>query len=294
MLFDLRGRGRRRTVKVIYVSLALLFGVGFVGFGVGVGGGGGGLLDAFTNNNGTNGASFDAEIKKDRKLVAAQPSNPAPLAKLIQDLLRQAGTGDNYNSTEGTFTAKASGLLHEAQKDWQRYLALNPSKPSSDLASEMLQVFSGPGGLNEPAAAVSAMQIVIAGRPPSEALYADLAQLSYKAGNTRQGDLASTKAVALAPKAQRILVKTQLEQLKKNPTGGEESSSTAETGTSPGGEISNGGASGASGASGAAAAKALSKGGTVTIGGKTYKIKPGGKGITTVPKTTSTAPAKGH
>ena len=31
MLFDLRGRGRRRTVQVIYIGLALLFGVGFVG-----------------------------------------------------------------------------------------------------------------------------------------------------------------------------------------------------------------------------------------------------------------------
>ena len=35
MLFDLRGRGRRRAVRVIYMGLALLFGVGFVGFGVG-------------------------------------------------------------------------------------------------------------------------------------------------------------------------------------------------------------------------------------------------------------------
>ena len=30
MLFDLRGRGRRRTVRVIYTGLAVLMGVGLV------------------------------------------------------------------------------------------------------------------------------------------------------------------------------------------------------------------------------------------------------------------------
>ena len=44
MLFDLRGKGRRRAVRVIYIGLALLMGVGLVGFGIGGGFGGGGLL----------------------------------------------------------------------------------------------------------------------------------------------------------------------------------------------------------------------------------------------------------
>jgi hypothetical protein len=283
MLFDLRGRGRRRVVKVVYIGLALLFGVGFIGFGVGVGGGGGGLLDAFTNNNGTSSASFDKQIKADRKAVAAQPRNPAPLATLIQDLLRQAGTGENYNSTEASFTTKAKGLLREAKADWQSYLALEPKNPSSDVANEMLSVFYGPGSLNEPANAVAAMQIVIAGRPPSEGLYASLAQLAYIAGNTRQGDLASAKAVSLAPVAQRGLLRTRLAAIKKNPKGESETSSTAVSSTA------SAGAAGAAGSS------------TIKIGGKTYTVKPGststgttstgaGTSSTSAPKTsTSTA-----
>jgi hypothetical protein len=263
MLFDLRGRSRRRVVKVVYIGLALLFGVGFIGFGVGVGSGGGGLLDALTNNSGSSGASFSAEIKKDRKAVAAQPNNPAPLANLIQDLLRQAGTGENYNNTEGAFTSKAQGLLHEARDNWQHYLAMNPSNPSSDVASEMLQVFGGPGGLNEPTAAVAALQIVIADRPPSEALYADLAEFSYKAGNTRQGDLASAKAVSLAPKTERGLLRAQLADVKKNPKGREGASSSSAASTAATSTASSGAASG-----GAAS------GGSINIGGKTYKIKP--------------------
>ena len=43
MLFDLRGRGRRRLVQVIYIGLAGLIGLGLIGFGIGGGFGGGGL-----------------------------------------------------------------------------------------------------------------------------------------------------------------------------------------------------------------------------------------------------------
>src|SRR3712207_9142578 len=35
MLFDLRARGRRRTVQVVYASLAILLGGGLVLFGIG-------------------------------------------------------------------------------------------------------------------------------------------------------------------------------------------------------------------------------------------------------------------
>ena len=51
MLFDLRGRGRRRTVQVIYLSLAILMGGGLVLFGIG-GATSGGLFDAFSGNSG--------------------------------------------------------------------------------------------------------------------------------------------------------------------------------------------------------------------------------------------------
>ena len=49
MLFDLRGRGRRRTVQVIYLSLALLMGGGLVLFGIGSDQSGG-LVDAFSDD----------------------------------------------------------------------------------------------------------------------------------------------------------------------------------------------------------------------------------------------------
>ena len=75
MLFDLRGRGRRRTVQVVYVGLAVLFGAGLVLFGVGGGFGGTGILNAVNNNEGTNAASFSSQIKKYEKLARNNPSS---------------------------------------------------------------------------------------------------------------------------------------------------------------------------------------------------------------------------
>jgi hypothetical protein len=82
----------------------------------------------------------------------------------------------------------------------------------------MVTVF-GEEGLNQPAAAVQVLQIVVAARPKSAALYANLAIYAYKSHNVRVGDLASEKAVALAPAPERPRIKGQLAALKKNPTG---------------------------------------------------------------------------
>jgi len=56
MLFDLRGRGRRRTIQAIYVTLAVLMGGGLVFFGIG-GNTSGGLFDAFKGGSGSSRAA---------------------------------------------------------------------------------------------------------------------------------------------------------------------------------------------------------------------------------------------
>jgi len=59
MLFDLRGRGRRRTIKFVYITLAVLMGGGLVLFGIGGGGAmQGGLVDAITGTSSGNGAKW--------------------------------------------------------------------------------------------------------------------------------------------------------------------------------------------------------------------------------------------
>jgi hypothetical protein len=216
MLFDLRGKGRRRTVRMIYVGLALLMGVGLIGFGIGGGLGGGGLLNAASNNEGSNAASFANQIKKYRKITQQQPSNLQAWEKLTEAQLHEAG-GEAYVTSTG-LTSKGKELFSQAAQSWSSYLALNPPKPSAKLAQLVLPIYA-PGGLNQPAEAVQVLQIVVAAKPNSASRYAELAEYAYKAKNIRVGDLAAEKAVSLAPASQRVRLKKELEEVKKNPSG---------------------------------------------------------------------------
>jgi hypothetical protein len=219
MLFDLRGRHRRRAVKVIYIGLALLIGGGLILFGVGAGTGGGGLLNAATENEGSGGASFSSQIKKYEKATKANPSNVAAWEKLTAAELHEAG-GEAYVNSNGQPTSKGKELFSKTARSWESYLALNPPKPSVELAKLMVRVF-GEEGLNQPASAVQVLQLVVAAEPKNASYYAALAEYAYKAKNTRVGDLASSRAVSLAPAAQRPRVKSELEAVKKSPSGGE-------------------------------------------------------------------------
>jgi hypothetical protein len=218
MLFDLRGRGRRRTVRVIYGGLALLIGAGLVFFGVGAGVGGGGLLNSLTGSEGSSSASFANQIKKYQKLTKQQPNSVYGWEQLTLAQLHEAG-GEAY-FVNGKLTSRGKELFAQTAQSWSSYIALNPPKTNVEVAQEMVRVF-GEEGLNEPSEAVKVLQIVTAARPESAALYASLAEYAYKAHNTRIGDLASAKAVALAPAAQRKQLQTQLAEIKAHPSGPE-------------------------------------------------------------------------
>jgi hypothetical protein len=236
MLFDLRGRHRRRAVRIIYTGLAVLMGVGLVGFGIGGGfGGGGGLLNAANSNEGSSAASFSNQIKKYEKLTKQQPKNASAWENLANAELHEAG-GEKYVNSAGV-TPKGKELFARVAQAWNSYVALTPTKPNSELAQRMVTVF-GEEGLNEPAAEVAVLQIAVAARPTSAALYASLAEAAYKAHNTRVGDLAAAKAVSLAPAAERVRLKDELETVRKNPTG------TTSSAAAPASEVlTSGGAS---------------------------------------------------
>jgi hypothetical protein len=229
MLFDLRGRHRRRAVRVIYVGLAALIGVGLVGFGIGGGLGGGGIFSAASSGTGSGSTSFAAEVKKYRKETVAQPQNLAPWEGLTKALLHEGGGEAYVNQSTGAVTEKGKKLFKEASEAWSGYLALNPAKPSAELAQLVVRIYAEEG-LNEPAKAVEALQIIVAARPNSAALYAQLAEYAYKAKNERVGDLASEKAVSLAPAADRATVKSELAAIKKNPSGGGQTYTTTTNG----------------------------------------------------------------
>lgn len=215
MLFDLRGRGRRRTVQAIYLTLALLMGGGLVLFGIG-GATNGGLVDALGGGNSGGGSStnvFDKKIKAAEKQTAANPRDAAAWASLARLRFQDASSGGGYDDASSSFTDSGKKELGKVQQAWDRYLALNPPKPDANTALLMVQVF-GPTGLNKADEAVKAMEVVIEQRPASAGTYVQYAQLSYLAGQIRKGDLAAARAVSLAPKDQRSSLKDQLDSLK--------------------------------------------------------------------------------
>jgi hypothetical protein len=258
MLFDLRGRGRRRTVQAVYVGLALLFGVGFLGFGVGVGGSGGGspIEAIFGGKEGSSSSSYTKQISAAEARTRKSPAEAAAWAALANARVHEANGSEFYDETKQQFTSQGKELLTKVAQAWERYIALNPSKPDVTVAQEMLRVY-GQEGLNQPASAVQVMQLVIAAKPPSAALYGNLAGYAYQAKNTRVGDLAAQKTISLTPAAKRKEIEARLEQIKKNPTG------------NPSNETFTG-----------------------TTNGKVYTVKVGAKGAGTVIKTTTVAPAK--
>jgi hypothetical protein len=212
MLFDLRGRGRRRTVQVIYLALALLMGGGLVLFGIG-GGTNGGLFDAIGGSGGSN-ASVDAVFQKRldtfENRLKVNPQDPAALIGMTKLRVANASTGENYNQTQQAYTAKGLAELRQASTAWQRYLATKPAKPDLDTASAMTQAY-GPLGLKQYDKAVSSLEMVIAGRKETANLYAQLAILAAGAKQDRKSTLAEAKAIDLTPKAQRKQIKSAID-----------------------------------------------------------------------------------
>jgi tetratricopeptide (TPR) repeat protein len=213
MLFDLRGKGRRRTVRVIYASLAILMGGGLVLFGVGSDVSGG-LFNAFDSDGGQSvDTTFDKKVEDLEKRLETNPRNAEAWAELARARFQQSTIGDNFDANAGTYTDKGRQKLTEVKAAWNRHVALAGDKPDVDVANVMVQAF-GPSGLNELDEAVSAMEIVVDGRPESAGLYSQLAQLAYLAGQTRKGDLSADKAISLADKDERPQLRQQLDSFK--------------------------------------------------------------------------------
>jgi hypothetical protein len=228
MLFDLRGRGRRTTVRVVYIGLAVLLGGSLIFLGIGTGFGGGGFLGAVGENEGSGSASFSKQIKKYEKQIKANPQNVSAWENLTKDQLHEA-SGEAYVTSAGTPTSKGKELYARTARSWSSYIALTHS-PNPELAQQMVRVY-GEEGLNQPAEAVKVLQIVTVARPESSTLFGELAEYAYRAHNVSLGDLASEKAVSLAPAAQKSHLKTVLAYLKKHPNPNE-----AVTATGPGGK----------------------------------------------------------
>jgi hypothetical protein len=212
MLFDLRGK-RRRAVQATYLTLAVLMGGGLVLFGIG-GDVQGGLVDAFKGGDDSGsdvGGAVEERNDKNRERLRANPRNATVLADLVRGEFQLAGA--QLESGQTSYPNKARDELRRSGDYYKRYLAANEGKTDPDLARVALQVYDV-NALNKPKEAQAAAQ-VIAREDNDAASYLRVVQYAGLAGDKRTADLAAEKAVDLAPKADRKVVKQQAEQFKK-------------------------------------------------------------------------------
>jgi len=215
MLFDLRSRGRRRTVQAVYLGLAVLMGGGLVLFGVGAGNGFGGILNAFTGG-GSSGAQTQVVSQAEKTALAQtklHPNDPAGWAALLQARWTSAGQGSDYNTSTGTFTAAGQKELAGATQAWERYLQLT-KQPDPDLAILAARAYAAQSNY---AGEANAWEIETLANPTEAKGFECLAVSAYAAKQTRKGDLAATKALSLVPKLSRATLQTQLNQAKTEP-----------------------------------------------------------------------------
>ena len=217
MLFDLRSRGRRRTVQAVYLGLAIILGGGLVLFGVGAGNGLGGLLNAFNGNGSTAGQS-QAVSQQEKAAIKATQTNPgssAAWANLVQARWSTARSSSaDVNASTGQFTTAGKQELTALGQAYQRYKALVP-QPDPTIAVLAARAYTYLGNYG---ASTSAWEDFSTASPNQAAAFECLAANAYAAGQTRKGDLASAKALTLVPSLQRTLLKTKLQQAKTDPS----------------------------------------------------------------------------
>jgi tetratricopeptide (TPR) repeat protein len=215
MLFDLRGAGRRTTIKIVYLSLAVLMGGGLVLFGIG-GDVSGGLVDAITERSGTTDTGtgrYEQRVREAQRATQADPQDAAAWADMARARFQLANAGDNFDRNTQQFSASGKEQLRQAAAAWERHLALDPKQPDDGVAGLMVQAYSQ-FGLNEPTKAVAAQEVITEVRPKS-ATFANLAVLAYQAGQTRKGDLATERAVDLADADDRNTLRSELKAAKE-------------------------------------------------------------------------------
>lgn len=217
MLFDLRSRGRRRTVRVVYLGLAILLGGGLVLFGVGAGTGGGGLLNAFTGNGSGNAQSqaVSQQEKAALRLTKLNPSDPAAWSALVSARFASStGNASNYDSATGAFTPAGKRELAATTSAWERYVELTKS-PDPNVAILAARAY---GALGQYAGEAQAWEIQALANPNAAKGYECLAVSAYAAKQIRKGDLALAKALSLVPALSRAALKAQIQAAVTTPS----------------------------------------------------------------------------
>ena len=165
MLFDLSGRGRRRTVpghlpragpahghrarRVRHRRRLRRHRH---------------LQRADATNSGASSASLHRRHRQGPQGDRRSPQNASAYGALVADLFHEVGCRLQLQPDAGpVHDGRALRRSTRCRTAWQGYLAVNPNNPDPTLAAEMVQVYDGSNNaLNQPSNALQAEQIVVA------------------------------------------------------------------------------------------------------------------------------------
>jgi hypothetical protein len=214
MLFDLRSRGRRRTVQVVYLGLAVLIGGGLILFGVGTGSGGGGLLNGLTGNGSNQqSAVLSSQETAALKQVKADPNSASAWGNLVSARWENASSS-GFDQATGTYTSAGKKELAQVAVDWQHYEGLT-SSPDPIVATIAGRAENAVGNY---AGAAGAWEAVVSASPSQPSAYQCLAVSAYAAKQTRKGDLALQKLQTLVSKTEAKTLATEIKAAQTQPT----------------------------------------------------------------------------
>lgn len=216
MLFDLRSRGRRRTVRVIYLGLALLMGGGLVLFGVGTGNGNGGLLNGLSGSGSGGGSQqvVNQQEKAALKQVKADPSSVSAWSSLVEAYWTTANQSPNLNSSTGVYSSAGRRALTQTTQAYTKYVSLakQPDPNVSILAARAYVILRNWSG------AANAWENVASAESNAPSAFECLAITADAAGQSAKASLAAAKATALVPKSSRFEFRQQLKSAESAPT----------------------------------------------------------------------------
>jgi hypothetical protein len=211
MLFDLRSRGRRRTMQVVYIGLAVLLASGLVLFGIGTGTGGGGLLGGLSGSgsSGNQSGAVGKAAQEAQARVNKNPTDPSAWASLIEARYEDAQSAGIKN---GSFTNFGKQQLALVTNEYAHYVKLI-SKPDVITATFAARAYSYLGDYPQEA------QIwdTITAESPTAVGYKCLALSAYAAKNTGLAELAQGKLLSKVPKSQRKTLTEELESASTSP-----------------------------------------------------------------------------
>ncbi len=213
MLFDLRSRGRRRTVQAVYLGLAVLMGGGLILFGVGTGNGFGGLLNGLTGSGSNNqGQVLSQQVRSAEAQVKKSPASAAAWGNLLQAHYQNASS-NGFDTATNSYTPAGKRELAQVGSAWQHYVQLTRT-PSGNYAILAANAY---GVLAQYANEAAAWETATLASPGSVKGFECLAISAYAAGQTRKGDLAAAKAESMVPASTRKQVTGLIDSAKTTP-----------------------------------------------------------------------------